>query len=252
MLEKAGEKCFHIGTIKQRHNDQEQVVVHNFSHAVSKNPEAVHRREVKTVHKRRVAVLISGSGTNLKAIIEHTKNHFAQTSIDLSLVISSKSNVGGLKIAEDAGIKSVVVPFVKGTSREEYDGQLHKILVENNIEFVCLAGFMRILSGEFVNKWTGKMINIHPSLLPSFKGAHAYEQALEAGVCITGCTVHFVVPEMDAGPIIAQEVIKIESNDNADSLAERGKTVEHQLYPRALEAVVSGKVVMKGNKSVVN
>ena len=253
MLEKSGEKCFHIGTIKKREEGQEeQVIVHNFSKAVAKNPEAVHKRQIKSVNKKKVAVLISGSGTNLKAIIDYVKNNFAKTSIDLSLVISNKPEVGGLKIAEDNAIQTVVIPFVKGTSREDYDAKIHKVLLEHNIEFVCLAGFMRILSGEFVDKWTGRMVNIHPSLLPSFKGAHAYEQALEAGVCFTGCTVHFVVPEMDAGPIIAQDIIRIETNDTAHELAERGKSVEHKLYPRALESVVSGRVTMQNNKAVFN
>uniref|UniRef100_A0A834RBI9 Phosphoribosylformylglycinamidine cyclo-ligase n=1 Tax=Sarcoptes scabiei TaxID=52283 RepID=A0A834RBI9_SARSC len=187
------------------------------------------------------------NGTNLKAIIDYVENNSARTTIDLALVISNKSTASGNKFALDAGIPLKVLLKKKTQSREEYDSILNETLGEFNIEIICLAGYMVMLSEEFVTKWLGRMINIHPSILPSFKGIDAYGQALDYGVQYTGCTVHFVVPEMDAGPIIRQGIVEIMPNETHDSLVERGKAVEHKIYAEALELVTSGKVRMSND-----
>ena len=243
-LRSNGETCNIVGKVTNRQN--EQVIVNNFSQAIVHNQKQICTlpNSTQVVKKKNVAVLISGTGTNLKAIIDYVNKHRFQTAINIALVISDKKNAPGLKYAQDAAILTKVIAKKKEYSREEYDQVLHQTLLEADIEFVCLAGFMRILSDRFVSSWLGKMINIHPSLLPSFKGIDAYGQALKAGVKLTGCTVHFVTPEMDAGPIIAQDIVKILPNDTRESLSERGKTVEHLIYPPALESVVSGKVSM--------
>ncbi len=228
-----GEESYIVGKIVNRQNDA--VIVRNFS-SVSK---------VRAhVNKKRVAVMLSGSGTNLQAIIDYVKDNVFDTAISLELVISNKKDVEGLARAQRAGIPTKVIIKKKEQSPEDYDEVLHKALIDSSIDIVCLAGFMRILTEKFVQKWSGKMINIHPSLLPLFKGMHAYRQALEAGVRITGCTVHFVTAELDAGPIILQESVQIEVGDNEEILQERGKLVEHKTYPRALELVARGRAVL--------
>lgn len=136
-------------------------------------------------------------------------------------------------------------------SREEFDRAMHNELIVAGVDIVCLAGFMRILSGEFTRKWKGKLINVHPALLPLFKGTHAQRQALEAGVRISGCTVHFVEEDVDAGAIITQEAVPVEINDTEEDLIERIKTAEHRAFPRALQLVATGKVYLdKENKLI--
>ncbi|XP_075710682.1 trifunctional purine biosynthetic protein adenosine-3 isoform X1 [Rhinoderma darwinii] len=188
--------------------------------------------------KVRVAVLISGTGTNLDALIKSTKSPGSAAYI--GLVISNKAEVGGLQKAEAAGIPTKVIDHRPYSSREEFDNAVDKVLEEFSVEFVCLAGFMRILSGPFVRKWNGKILNIHPSLLPSFKGAHAHKLVLEAGVRVTGCTVHFVAEEVDAGAIVYQEAVPVEFGDTMDTLSERVKKAEHRAFPAALQLVASG------------
>ncbi|XP_068126564.1 trifunctional purine biosynthetic protein adenosine-3 [Hyperolius riggenbachi] len=190
--------------------------------------------------KVRVAVLISGTGTNLEALIKSTK--CAGSAAQIALVISNKAGVGGLQKAEAAGIPTKVIDHRQYSSREEFDGAIDKVLEEFSIQFVCLAGFMRILSGPFVRKWDGKILNVHPSLLPSFKGAHAHRLVLEAGVRVTGCTVHFVAEEVDAGAIIFQEAVPVEFGDTEETLSERVKKAEHKAFPAALQLVASGAV----------
>ena len=248
-LKSNGEQGHVMGKVIK--NEGEQVKVHNFAHAIGQNPKAIFQASVKQNTKKRVAVLISGSGTNLKAIIDYIAANFHKTSIDLALVVSDKKTAAGLKYAQDAAIPTKILIKRKEQTREQYDQALNQALVDANIELVCLAGFMRILSDQFVNQWLGRMVNIHPSLLPSFKGIDAYGQALAAGVKVTGCTAHFVTPEMDAGPIIAQGVVHIVPDDTHDSLCERGKTVEHKVYPQALELAASGKVAMSSDNKLV-
>lgn len=243
MIEENGENSFIVGEVI--HRKEKAVIVKNFNLRISQNLTSVNSKKV--LPKKRVAVLISGIGTNLKAIIDYVENNSARTTIDLALVISNKSTASGNKFALDAGIPLKVLLKKKTQSREEYDSILNETLGEFNIEIICLAGYMVMLSEEFVTKWLGRMINIHPSILPSFKGIDAYGQALDYGVQYTGCTVHFVVPEMDAGPIIRQGIVEIMPNETHDSLVERGKAVEHKIYAEALELVTSGKVRMSND-----
>ncbi|XP_062865359.1 trifunctional purine biosynthetic protein adenosine-3 isoform X2 [Trichomycterus rosablanca] len=190
--------------------------------------------------KTKVAVLISGTGTNLQALMEHTKK--PSSSAEIVVVISNRPGVLGLKRASMAGIQTRVVDHKLYGSRAEFDSTIDRVLEEFGVELVCLAGFMRILTGPFVRKWNGKLLNIHPSLLPSFKGVNAQKQALQSGVRITGCTVHFVAEEVDAGAIVVQDAVPILNKDTEDSLSERIREAEHRAFPAALELVASGAV----------
>ncbi|CAD5114358.1 DgyrCDS3495 [Dimorphilus gyrociliatus] len=192
--------------------------------------------------KKHVAVLISGSGTNLQALINECAK--PGSSAEIRVVISNKPNVKGLQRAFDAGIPSIVVQNRKYSSREKFDNAISEILEEFQIDTICLAGFMRILSGGFVNRWRGRILNVHPSLLPSFKGANAHKLVLSAGVRISGCSVHFVEEEVDSGAIICQESVPVYSDDTEESLAARVKEVEHRAFPKALQLVTSGKVTL--------
>uniref|UniRef100_A0A8D3CF30 Trifunctional purine biosynthetic protein adenosine-3 n=1 Tax=Scophthalmus maximus TaxID=52904 RepID=A0A8D3CF30_SCOMX len=197
--------------------------------------------DISTPRKRtRVAVLISGTGTNLQALIEQAKR--PSSAAEIVVVISNRPGVQGLKRASLAGIQTRVVDHKLYGSRAEFDGTIDRVLEEFGVELVCLAGFMRILTGTFVKKWNGKLLNIHPSLLPSFKGVNAQKQALQAGVRVTGCTVHFVAEEVDAGAIIVQEAVSVLSSDTEESLCDRIREAEHRAFPAALELVASGAV----------
>lgn len=191
--------------------------------------------------KKKVAVLISGNGGNLQALIDACKT--PDYPAEIVGVISNKAEAYGLVRAQNANIKTATINHKNFTSREEFDAELHKQITAFGAEIVCLAGFMRLLSESFVNKWQGKMLNIHPSLLPNFKGAHAIKDALAAGAKTTGCSVHFVIPEMDAGKIILQREIAIDSADTEESLAIKIHAQEHIAYPEALCLVASGEIV---------
>uniref|UniRef100_A0A8K9UQ82 Trifunctional purine biosynthetic protein adenosine-3 n=1 Tax=Oncorhynchus mykiss TaxID=8022 RepID=A0A8K9UQ82_ONCMY len=190
--------------------------------------------------RTRVGVLISGTGTNLQALMEQTKR--TSSSAEIVVVISNQPGVLGLKRASLAGIQTRVVDHKLYGSRAEFDGTIDHVLEEFDVEVVCLAGFMRILTGSFVRKWNGKLLNIHPSLLPSFKGVNAQKQALQAGARVSGCTVHFVAEEVDAGAIIAQEAVPVLMNDTEESLSDRIREAEHRAFPAALELVAGGGV----------
>uniref|UniRef100_A0A8D8UTY1 Trifunctional purine biosynthetic protein adenosine-3 n=1 Tax=Cacopsylla melanoneura TaxID=428564 RepID=A0A8D8UTY1_9HEMI len=196
----------------------------------------------RMVQRKRVAVLISGTGTNLKSLLEATQIRGDIMRAEIVLVVSNKHNVEGLNIARNAGVPTKVIDHKNYDSRTSFDMALDKVLTNHGIQLVCLAGFMRILCAEFVNRWRGKLINIHPALLPLFKGMHAHKQALDAGVRITGCTVHFVEEGVDCGAIITQESVPIYPKDTEDSLCERVKSAEHKAYPRALELVSTERV----------
>ncbi|KAM6224032.1 trifunctional purine biosynthetic protein adenosine-3-like [Rhynchocyon petersi] len=198
--------------------------------------------------KARVAVLISGTGSNLQALINSTWE--PNSSAHIVVVISNKAAVVGLEKAERAGIPTRVINHKLYKSREEFDNAIDQVLEEFTTDIVCLAGFMRILSGPFVRKWNGKMLNIHPSLLPSFKGSNAHEQALESGVTITGCTVHFVAEDVDAGQIILQEAVPVKRGDTVATLSERVKLAEHKIFPTALQLVASGTVCLGENGKI--
>ena len=187
--------------------------------------------------KLRLAVLISGNGSNLQALIDACR--MPDFPAEIVLVISNKADAYGLTRAKQAGIQALVVDHKAYASREAFDAALHEALVAQRVQLVCLAGFMRLLSPGFVEKWPRKMINIHPSLLPKFKGAHAIRDALAAGEEVTGCTVHYVVAEMDAGEIILQEQVAIHPGDTLDTLAERIHAAEHRIYVEAVRRLAS-------------
>lgn len=196
--------------------------------------------------KLKVAVLISGSGTNLQALID--ASHMPDYPAEIIAVISNKQGAYGLTRAKAAGIPTFFIDPSNFAGRDRFDEAVHETLVEVGAEFVCLAGFMRIITSEFVEKWQGKMINIHPSLLPSFKGLHAQQQALDAGVKLSGCTVHYVTAEMDSGPIIVQAAVPVYAEDSEVDLQARILAVEHRCYPLALKLVAEGKAKLEGDK----
>jgi len=191
----------------------------------------------------KVGVLISGRGSNLGALID------AADGYEIVLVISNNEGAGGLQRAADAGIATLVIPH-KGKTREAFDAELDAALRGAGVEIVCLAGFMRILSDGFTRAWEGKMLNIHPSLLPAYKGTHVHERVIEAGEVQSGATVHFVVPELDAGPIVAQARVPVHPSDTPDVLAARVLEVEHKLYPAALQLLAAGKVRLEKGLAV--
>ena len=185
----------------------------------------------------RVGVLISGRGSNLEALIAacSAEAHPAE----IALVISSRAEAPGLWIAAAAGIPAVVIPHL---DRRAFAVEAQRRLCEHRVELVCLAGFMRILDANFVEAWRDRMVNIHPSLLPCFRGLHAQRQALAAGVRFAGCTVHFVRPELDCGPIVAQAVVPVHSDDDEARLSERILKAEHRLYPLTVRLIAEGRV----------
>jgi phosphoribosylglycinamide formyltransferase-1 len=186
--------------------------------------------------KKRVAILISGRGSNMTALIEAAKAK--DYPAEIALVVSNRPDAAGLDSARSCGIPTAVIDHTTfGGDRETFEQALDRQLREQRIDLVCLAGFMRLLTPWFVNRWSGRMLNIHPSLLPQFKGLHTHRRALEAGVKRHGATVHFVVPEMDAGLIVIQDSVAVHENDTEETLAARVLELEHQIYPRALRAV---------------
>ncbi|XP_061483755.1 trifunctional purine biosynthetic protein adenosine-3 [Rhineura floridana] len=241
------EDAWLIGKVIRRQAGSAHVEVSNLLQALQTNKlQTLHSQQSKIKpSKARVAVLISGTGTNLEALITSTKKLTSYAQI--VLVISNKAGVEGLKKAERAGIPTKVIDHKLYSSRTEFDSAVDKVLEEFSVELVCLAGFMRILSGSFVRKWNGKILNIHPSLLPSFKGANAHKLVLEAGVRVTGCTVHFVAEEVDAGAIIFQESIPVKIGDTEKTLSERVKEAEHRAFPAAVQLVASGAVWLDGD-----
>ena len=189
--------------------------------------------------RRRVAVLISGRGSNMASLIEAAQDPAYPA--EIVLVVSNRPEAGGLERARAAGIPTAVVDHKGHPDRASFDAALDATLRQHGIEIVCLAGFMRILTPGFVESWAGRMLNIHPSLLPAFKGTDTHARALAAGVARHGCTVHFVTPELDSGPIVAQAEVPVLPDDTEDALAARVLAQEHLLYPRALALVASGQ-----------
>ena len=197
--------------------------------------------------KRRVAILISGRGSNMAALIDAAKA--PDFPAEIVTVISNRADAGGLEKAAAGGIPTEVIeskPF--GKDRAAFEAAVQRALEKNNVELICLAGFMRLFTAEFVQRWYGKMLNIHPSLLPSFSGIDPAAQALKAGVKISGATVHFVIPETDAGPIVMQGAVAVRDDDTPETLAARILTVEHRIYPAALRLLAGGKVVLESDR----
>ena len=198
--------------------------------------------------KKRVGVLISGRGSNLEALIEACKAPAYPAKI--VLVVSNVPGARGLLRAETALIPTRTINHKDFTTRADFDAVLDQALKQAEIELVCNAGFMRLHTEEFVRSWWNRHLNIHPSLLPAFKGLHTHARVLEEGVKITGCTVHFVRPEMDTGPIVAQAALPVLPDDTEESLAARVLEAEHRLYPHALRLVASGAVRVEGEHVV--
>lgn len=192
------------------------------------------------------AVLASGNGSNLQAIMEAVKK--GKIKGCLQLVVSDNADAYALTRAEKAGIASVVIDPKAYSSREAFDEAVIKVLKKDNVQLVVLAGFMRILSPLFIKAFPNRIINVHPALLPAFKGAHAIQDALEYGVQVTGVTVHFVDEQMDHGTIIAQEAVAVDPRDSIDALAQRIHKVEHELYPKVIDLIVRNKLKIAGRK----
>jgi phosphoribosylglycinamide formyltransferase-1 len=195
-----------------------------------------------------LGVLISGRGSNLRAIADAiVANEIPAT---LAVVISNDPRAGGLGFASDRGIPTSVLRHQEFGSRRDYDLALVAELRRHHVTLVCLAGFMRLLGEDFCAAFPDAILNIHPSLLPSFPGTHAQRQALQHGVKVSGATVHFVTPALDAGPIVAQAVVPVEDDDTEDTLSSRILDVEHRLYPRAIRDVISGDWQIGGRRVV--
>jgi phosphoribosylglycinamide formyltransferase 1 len=200
--------------------------------------------------KKRVAVLISGRGSNMASLIEAAKERSYPA--EIALVVSNRPEAAGLARAAAYAIPTAVVDHrPHGKDRAAFERALQAVLDEHRIELVCLGGFMRLLTPDFVLHWQGRMLNIHPTLLPAFPGLDPHGQALKAGVKISGTTVHLVVPEADAGPIIAQAAVPVRDDDTAETLAARVLKVEHRVYPLALRLLAEGRVKMIGGRCLI-
>lgn len=194
----------------------------------------------------RTAILISGRGSNMDALIEAARA--PDFPAEIALVVSNRPEAVGLAKAKAAGVAVAAVDHKIYAGREEFERSLQIVLETHRIELLCLAGFMRLLTPWFIGQWRGHMLNIHPALLPAFRGLRTHDRALADGVKIHGCTVHFVVPEMDEGPIVAQAAVAVLDSDTPESLGTRVLEQEHLLYPRALRLVASGAVRVEGNR----
>ena len=195
--------------------------------------------------KRRVAILISGRGSNMAALIKAAAAE--DYPAEIVLVVSNRADAAGLERARASGVSTAVIeskPF--GKDRAAFEAALQAVLDRHNIELICLGGFMRLFTAEFARAWHGRMLNIHPSLLPSFPGLDPHGQALRAGVKISGATVHFVIPETDAGPILMQGAVGVSDHDTPETLSERILEVEHRIYPDALRLLATGAVQIDG------
>ena len=196
-----------------------------------------------------VAVFISGSGTNMAALLYASRA--ADCPYEIVLVLSNNPDASGLKLAEAEGVATFCLPH-KGISRAEHDALMEAEVVKSGARYIALAGYMRILSPEFAARWEGRMLNIHPALLPSYKGLHTHERALADGVKIHGCTVHFVVPEMDSGAIVVQAAVAVRDDDTPDALAARVLAQEHVIYPRALAWLASDRLAVANGRVRLN
>jgi phosphoribosylglycinamide formyltransferase-1 len=198
--------------------------------------------------RKRVGVLISGRGSNLAALTEVARD--AGYPAEIALVISNNAGALGLARARESGIATAVIDHRAFKARELFDAALTEALTAARVDLVCNAGFMRLHSASFVREWYGRQLNIHPSLLPAFRGLHPQARALEAGVRITGATVHFVSEEMDAGPVIAQGAVPVLPGDDEETLSARVLAMEHRLYPLALRLVASDAARLDGSRVI--
>ena len=194
----------------------------------------------------RVGVLISGFGSNMMKLIESCEKNDSKASIEL--VFSNNPNAKGIEYAKSKGINVISIDHKNYENRNEFDNQVNKVLLDHDIEFICNAGFMRIHSDNFVKKWFNRHLNIHPSLLPSFKGLNTHKKAIEAGVKFAGCTVHMVRPGVDEGPIIGQAITSLDASDNEELLAAKILKLEHRLYPVCLQLFAEDLIKVNHNK----
>ena len=201
--------------------------------------------------RKRAAVLISGRGSNMAALIEAAKAK--DYPAEIALVISNTPAAGGLSVARAAGIATEVVDHTAyGKDRAAFERALQTALEKHRVELVCLAGFMRLLTPWLVGHWQNRMLNIHPALLPAFKGLDTHKRALEAGAKVHGATVHFVVPEMDSGPIIVQGAVVVHADDTEETLGARVIKIEHRIYPQALRLVAEGRVTVENGRCLID
>jgi phosphoribosylglycinamide formyltransferase 1 len=201
--------------------------------------------------RRRTAILISGGGSNMRALVEATRarrDHPAE----IVQVIANRADSAGLSWAAEAGLATALVDHRAFDGREAFEAAVDAELRRLDVDLVCCAGFLRVLTPWFIGRWAGRLINIHPSLLPSFRGLHTHQRALDEGVKVHGCTVHFVVPELDAGPIIVQAAVPVLPADSADALGARVLVAEHRIYPFALDLVASGRARLVEGRAVVD
>lgn len=200
---------------------------------------------------RRVAILISDRGSNMAALVSAAA--VRPYPAEIALVISSKADAAGLEKARALGVPADVIESkLYGKDRAGFEAALQSLLEKHRIDLICLAGFMRLFTREFVMAWEGRMLNVHPSLLPAFKGLDPHGQVLKAGVKISGATVHFVTPDMDAGPIVMQGVVPVAEDDTSETLAARVLGIEHQIYPAALRLVAEGRASIDSGRCKIN
>ncbi len=196
--------------------------------------------------RKRVGILISGRGSNMAALIEACRA--PDYPAEIAVVISNRPDAEGLNIAREAGVSAIAVDHKAYITRGDFEADMHRALINTGVELICNAGFMRLLTADFVEIWRNRQLNIHPSLLPAFRGLKTHERVLEAGVNVTGCTVHFVRFEMDEGPIVAQARVPVLSGDTPETLGARVLAAEHKLYPHALRLIASGDAWVDGEK----
>ncbi|MFM7083998.1 MAG: phosphoribosylglycinamide formyltransferase [Hyphomicrobium sp.] len=197
--------------------------------------------------KKRTVILISGRGSNMKSLVEASQS--PNFPVEIVLILSNKPEAEGLHWARKKGLPVYELDDTLYKERAHFENELDKALEIVKTDLICLAGFMRLLSKSFVMKWNNRILNIHPSLLPAFKGLHTHQRALEEGVKFTGCTVHLVRPEMDEGPILGQAVVPVLPNDTEEILSARVLAAEHRLYPKVLELFASDSILVEGKKT---
>lgn len=203
-----------------------------------------------TTGKIRTSILISGRGSNMMALVEAARAPLYPA--EIAAVISNRPEAEGLKWAADQGIATIAIDHKQFATRTAFEAKLHATLMEYRTELICCAGFMRMLTGGFIERWRDRQLNVHPSLLPAFPGLDTHARAVDAGVRIAGCTVHFMRLEMDSGPIVAQAAVPVHSGDTADELAARVLAAEHRIYPMALALVASGRARVVNEKVIVS
>ncbi len=197
-----------------------------------------------------VAILISGRGSNMRALLEACAD--ADFPASVVSVISNRSDAKGLEIAESFNVPTQVIDHTHFGTREEFEEALHEALVDTGAELLCLAGFMRLLGADFIGRWRDQIVNVHPSLLPAYRGLHTHERAIEDGVRVTGCTIHFVRPEMDNGPIIFQACVPVMPDDTEETLEARVLDWEHKLYPMAVRLFAEGRLRVSGHQVMID